>query len=98
MEYLKILTVYDRLYLRKARFMQKVTLGECPPDISELFQEWVPNENKDQNIHLLPRGHTFKQSIKYSGPIIWNSLPSGLKLLDNTDTFHSSFIKWIKNP
>ena len=35
MEDLKFLTVYDRLYLRKAKFMQKVSLGECPPYISE---------------------------------------------------------------
>ena len=106
MEYLKILTVYDRLYLRKAKFMQKVSLDECPPHISELFQERVPNENiptprsSSENSFIAqgPYKEIFQQSITYSGPIIWNSLPSGLKLLDNTDTFHSNFIKWSKNP
>ena len=41
MEELKILTVYDRLYLQKAKFMYKVSNGECPPYINELFQEQV---------------------------------------------------------
>ena len=45
-----------------------------------------------------PYKEIFKQSITYSGPIIWNSLPSGLKSIDKTDTFHSNFIKWMKNP
>ena len=106
MKDLKILTVYDRLYLRKAKFMHKVSLGECPAYISELFQERVPNENiptlRSTSGHsfITPRPYKeiFKQSITYSGPIIWNSLPSGLKSIDKTDTFHSNFIKWMKNP
>ena len=105
MDELKILTVYDRLYLRKAKFMQKVSLGVCPPYISELFQERMLNGNiptlrsSTQHSFITPRPYKeiFKQSITYSGPIIWNSLPSGLKSLDNTDKFHSSFIKWMKN-
>ena len=107
MEDLKILTVYDRLYLRKAKFMHKVSLGECPAYISELFQERLPNENiptlrssSSGHLFITPRPYKeiFKQSIAYSRPIIWNSLPSGLKSIDKTDTFHSNFIKWMKNP
>ena len=105
MDELKILTVYDRLYLRKAKFMQKVSQGICPPYISELFHERMPNGNiptlrsSTEHSFITPRPYKeiFKQSITYSGPIIWNSLPSGLKYLDNTDKFHSSFIKWMKN-
>ena len=105
MDELKILTVYDRLYLRKAKFMQKVAQGVCPPYISELFQERMLNGNiptlrsLTEHSFITPRPYKeiFKQSITYSGPIIWNSLPSGLKSLDNTDKFHSSFIKWMKN-
>ena len=35
MEDLKILTVYDRLYLRKAKFMHKVSLGRTKKSISK---------------------------------------------------------------
>ena len=58
MDELKILNVYDRLYLRKAKFMQKVSQGKCPTYISELFQERVLNGNTltltghQQSIHL----------------------------------------------
>ena len=105
MDELKILTVYDRLYLRKAKFMQKVSQGVCPPYISELFQERMLNGNiptlrsSTEHSFITPRPYKeiFKQSITFSGPIIWNSLPSGLKSLDNTDKFHSSFIKWMRN-
>ena len=69
MKDLKILTVYDRLYLRKAKFMHKVSLGECPAYISELFHERVPNENiptlRSSSGHsLLPQGHTKKSFSK----------------------------------
>ena len=107
MEDLKILTVYVRLYLRKAKFMHKDSLGECPAYISELFQESVPNENiptlrsSSGYLFITPRPYKeiFKQSITYSGPIFWNSFYySGLKSIDKTATFHSNFIKWMKNP
>ena len=53
-----------------------------------------------QEIHLLPQGHTKKSLSKAYhtlDPLFWNSLPSGLKSIDKTDTFHSNFIKWMKN-
>ena len=76
MEDLKILTVYDRLYLQNTKFMHKVSLGECPAYISELFQERVPNENiptlrsswGHSFITSRPYKETLWQSITYSGP------------------------------
>ena len=73
--------------------MRKVSLGECPPYINELFQEGVPNETMSilrsssghSFITPMPYKEIFKQTITYSGPIIWNSLPSGLKSIDKTN-------------
>ena len=45
MEELKILSIYDRLYLRKAKFMYKISNNECPPYINELFHEPILHEN-----------------------------------------------------
>lgn len=106
MEELKILTIYDRLYLRKAKFMHKVSKRESPPYISELFHERILHENvpmlrsSSEHSFITPRPYKeiFKQSLTYAGPIIWNSLPSGLRSLDSTDKFHSDLIKWMKNP
>ena len=106
MEELKILNVFDRLYLRRAKFMYKVCKNECPPYINELFHERKPNENLpalrslSEHSFVTPGPHKeiFKQSLAYSGPIIWNSLPSSLKSLDSTHKFHSALIKWLKEP
>ena len=101
---LKILTVFERLFLRKSTFMFKVKKSETPPYINEMFDQ----RTYDQNMPLLrsalssyfipprPKKEIFKQSIIYSGPILWNSLPSELKNLNSVSTFHNHFIKWLK--
>lgn len=100
----KILTVFDRLYLRKAKFMYKVSRSETPQYVNELFHERILNEDapvlRSASAHTFiaprPNKEIFKQSITYSGPIIWNSLPNHLKSLNSIDSFHSNFIKWLK--
>ena len=38
-----------------------------------------------------------KQSLIYSGPIVWNSLPATLKIVNSVSFFHNHFIKWLKH-
>ena len=100
---LKILSVYDRLFLRKAKFMFKVYHGLTPPYISENFM--LRNE-MDMSVHLrssaagcfvppLPKKECLKQSIRYSGCLIWNSLPSNTKSAQTVETFHNRCLKWL---
>ncbi|MCU7801469.1 MAG: hypothetical protein KZQ70_15395, partial [gamma proteobacterium symbiont of Lucinoma myriamae] len=106
MQELKILTVFDRLYLRKAKFMYKVSRSETPQYVNELFHQRILNNEapilRSASAHTYipprPNKEIFKQSVTYSGPIIWNSLPDNLKSLNSIDTFHSNFIKWMKRP
>ena len=106
MQDLKILNVFDRLYLRKAKFMYRVSRGETPQYVNELFQQRPQNENEPQLrstsgltfVPPRPNKEIFKQSITYSGPIIWNSLPTTLRSVDNKNKFHSNFIKWTQVP
>ena len=105
MQDLKILTVFERLFLRKAKFMFKVEKSLTPPYINEMFHL----RNQNESLPLLrstassnfipprPRKEIFKQSIMYSGPIIWNSLPPELKSLNTVNSFHNFFIKWLKH-
>ena len=105
MQDLKILTVFERLFLRKAKFMVKVEKPLTPPYINEMFNL----RNQNESLSLLrstassnyipprPRKEIFKQSIMYSGPIIWNSLPLELKSLNTVNSFHNFFIKWLKH-
>ncbi|MCG7879038.1 MAG: reverse transcriptase family protein [Candidatus Thiodiazotropha endolucinida] len=106
MKDLKILTIFDRLYLRKAKFMYKISIGEIPQYVNEMFQKKQINENEPQLrsasgqtfITPKPNKEIFKQSIAYSGPIIWNCLPPNLRSVENINIFHSHFIKWILGP
>ena len=44
-----------------------------------------------------PKKEIFKQSLIYSGPVIWNNLPDCLKNLETVDSFHRHCIKWMKS-
>lgn len=100
---LKILSVYDRLFLRKAKFMFKVYNGLTPTYISENFT--LRNE-MDMSVNLrsstsqnfvppLPKKECYKQSMRYSGCLIWNSLPSDVKSAQTAETFHNRCMKWL---
>ena len=80
MKTLKIMSVYDRLYLRKAKFMFKVANNMTPTYISKHFT------SRNNGIMLrystagcfvppMPRTEYFKHSLRYSGSLVWNSLP-----------------------
>ena len=100
---LKILSVYDRLFLRKAKFMFKVYHELTPKYISENFTR---RNEMDMSVHLrstatgcfvppLPKKECFKRSMRYSGCLIWNSLPSQVKSAQTAETFHNRCIKWL---
>ena len=84
--------------------MYKVSRGDVPQYINDMFQERTPNENEPQwrstsgqtFIPPRPNKEIFKQSIAYSGPIIWNSLPTSLRSVDNIKKIHSQFIIWTQ--
>ena len=100
---LKILSVYDRLFLRKAKFMFKVYHGLTPQYISENF---LLRNEMDLSINLrssaagcfvppLPKRECFKQSMRYSGCLIWNSLLNNVKQSQTAETFHNRCLKWL---
>ena len=106
MKTLKIMSVYDRFYLRKAKFMFKVYNNLTPQYISEHFT--LRNNVLDANVSLRsstagcfvppkPRTEYFKNSLRYSGCLLWNGLPAHVKDAETPDTFHSRCIKWILN-
>ena len=83
MDTLKILSIYDRLYLRKAKFMFKVYQHITPDYISEQF---TLRNNVNTSVNLRsstascfippkPRTEYYKHSLRYSGCLVWNSLP-----------------------
>ena len=105
MNSLKIMSIYDRLYLRKAKLMFKVYNNIAPAYISENF---TLRNNENTNIQLRsssagcfippkPRTECFKQSLRYSGCLIWNSLPEEVKNAQTISTFHNRCLRWLVN-
>ena len=105
MNSLKIMSIYDRLYLRKAKFMFKVYNNIAPAYISENF---TLRNNENTNIQLRsssagcfippkPSTECFKQSLRYSGCLIWNSLPEEVKNAQTISTFHNRCLRWLVN-
>ena len=103
MKSLKIMSIYDRLYLRKAKFMFKVYNNEAPRYISENF---TLRDNINTSINLRstssgcfippkPRTEFFKHSMRYSGCLIWNSLPDEVKSAQTIATFHNRCLQWL---
>ena len=104
MEELKILNIYERIYLKKAKFMYKISHSLTPKYINEMFQLQPLNDTL-QSLrssgtinYVLPKPNKelLKQSLIYSGPLIWNNLPDKLKHLETINSFHKNCIKWIK--
>ena len=106
MDSLNILSIYDRLYLRKAKFMFKVYNNLAPTYISEKV---TLRNNVNTSMQLRsaspgcfvphkPRTERFKHSMKYSGSLVWNSLPEVVKNAPTLDTFHNRCLQWLRTP
>ena len=78
----EILPLSSRLMCNKARFVHKiVTSGRAPIYVSTklLINQSLRNSSRKLNVPI-PRIDLFKSSLVYSGPALWNSLPSVLRL------------------
>ena len=78
----EILPLSSRLMCNKARFVHKiVTSGRAPIYVSTklLINQSSRNSSRKLNVPI-PRIDLFKSSLVYSGPTLWNSLPSVLRL------------------
>ena len=99
----KILSIYDRLYLRKVKCMCKAYQHITPDYISEQF---TLRNNVNTSVHLRsvsaccfippkPRTEYYKHSFIYSGCLVWNSLPADIKRAESLNTFHNRCITWL---
>ena len=82
MDEFTMLNIYVRIFFRKAKFMFKISKSVLPSYINQLFP-FDPSVSKIYECtgFYTPRPHAeiFKQSLIYSGPVIWNNLPNWLK-------------------
>ena len=75
-----ILPFDKNLKLKKATFMHKILNENAPIPLQNLF-----SENEDRNYHnelsvcSKPRIEGYKESLQYSGAVLWNALPQCLR-------------------
>ena len=104
---LKIMTISERVFFRKAKFMFKISKGITPDYINSTFskRQLNPTGNESYSLRSVsadnfilpkPRTELFKNSLAFSGPMIWNCLPNNVKCAPSIDSFHKGCIKWMK--
>ena len=102
---LNILSFDQDIFLNKAKLMYKVYNNIAPVYLHELFQMRDINlDNTASNLrsvahknYLLPQAkcNLYKGSFSYSGVVVWNSLPTSIKLASSLDTFVKQCTEWL---
>ena len=102
---LKILSFDQNVFLNKAKTMYKVANGLIPRYIIDLFQsraDSLPNTSlrsvSNQNFTIpKPKCTLYKESLSYSGPVIWNAIPTEIKKSSTINAFTNTLRAWILN-
>ena len=94
------------IFLNKAKLMYKVYNNLAPVYLHELFQmRDISLDNTASNLrsvahknYLLPQAkcNLYKGSFSYSGVVVWNSLPTNIKVASSLETFVRLCTEWLK--
>ena len=76
---LDILPLKNRLKYNKGLLMYKIMSGNAPPNLTSSFSISSYSHYANKINLPIPRIDLFKSSLKYSGTILWNTLPESLK-------------------
>ena len=103
---LKILSFDEIVFLNKAKIMYKVANNIAPSYLINLFQmrsasdDTITSLRSVTNKNFLipkPKLNLFKNSLSYSGAIIWNSIPLEIKASKSLDSFVNKCKAWMKH-
>ena len=102
---LKILSFDEIVFLNKAKIMYKVANNMAPSYLINLFQmrsasdDTITSLRSVTNKNFLipkPKLNLFKNSLSYSGAIIWNCIPLEIKTSKSLDSFVNKCKAWMK--
>ena len=89
--------------------MFKVSYNIAPDSINAMFskrQQTFCDGNESQFLRSMstdnfilpkPNKELFKNSLAYSGPVVWNCLTKEIKMATSSEAFHSRCVKWMKS-
>ena len=106
---LKILSFDESVFLHKAKVMYKIANNVAPTYLTDLFH--MRNVNADKfntisnlrsvsNRHFIipkPNINLSKNSLAYSGAVIWNSIPLNTKNATTINAFINKCTAWMKS-
>ena len=102
---LKILSFDEIVFLNKEKVMYKIANNIAPSYLINLFQmrsasdDTITSLRSVTNKNFLipkPKLNLFKNSLSYSGAIIWNSIPLEIKTSKSLDSFVNKCKAWMK--
>ena len=102
---LNMLSFEKLVFINKAKVMFKVTHGLSPIYITEMFQIKDSNNNETMTLRSdsnkkfrtpKPKLNMFKNSLSYSGALIWNSIPVEIRNANTIDSFVNNCLKWMQ--
>ena len=100
---LNVLSFEESLFLNKAKIMYKIAKNIIPPSICDLIQrrsDSIMNTTlrsvSDENF-VTPRPNLSisKESLMYSSPVIWNSIPLEIKNFSSLRCFAENVLQWM---
>ena len=103
--HLKILSFNESVFLNKAKMMYKIANNIAPSYLINLFQmrnssdDTISSLRSVTNRNFLiakPKPNLFKNSLSYSGAIIWNSIPLEIKNSNSLNMFVNKCKAWLK--
>lgn len=100
---LNVLSIEQNVFLNKAKMMFKVVNNLVPEYLCQLFEKRELNSfsmtlrSSSNQVFTVPKPNLvkFKESLSYSGPIIWNSIPNEITNSDNIGSFSNKLISWM---
>ena len=91
-------SVHDRYIRQLALEMYKVAKGLAPTAISSLFLQCSNSRHtRSQSDFWIPQVHTVyfgQNSVRYLGPLIWNSIPTALRKVESFVEFKFLIKNW----
>ena len=101
---LRILKLVDMVFLEKAIFMFKFKMKMLPDQFSYYFMKTCQVYQKftrasNHNNYFIPHSKSSEtqRSIKYQGPLVWNSLDTSLKNCKTSNYFKAELKKLLLN-
>ena len=84
-------TIHDRNLQKLALLMYKVKNKLCPKPVQEIFKQ---NTNGNWEIPRVRTENNGKETLRYSGPITWNLLPTATKDAKSLGSFKELISNW----